>query len=117
MSERAAFGTELRRARERRGLTLEAIAEQTKVSAGHFAGLERADLSRWPSGIFRRAFVRCCSAGCILRAGIGCFGDSFRVRFDIGCGGNGFNFRTKRAKRREKPAADNSRDAGEKQPS
>jgi transcriptional regulator with XRE-family HTH domain len=58
MSERAAFGTELRRARERRGLTLEAIAEQTKVSAGHFAGLERADLSRWPSGIFRRAFVR-----------------------------------------------------------
>jgi transcriptional regulator with XRE-family HTH domain len=58
MTERTAFGAELRRERERRGLTLEAIAEQTKVSAAHFAGLERADLSRWPSGIFRRAFVR-----------------------------------------------------------
>jgi transcriptional regulator with XRE-family HTH domain len=58
MTERVAFGAELRRARERRGLTLDAIAEQTKVSATHFAGLERADLSRWPSGIFRRAFVR-----------------------------------------------------------
>ncbi len=58
MTEREAFGAELRRARERRGLTLDAIAEQTKVSASHFSGLERGDLSRWPSGIFRRAFVR-----------------------------------------------------------
>jgi transcriptional regulator with XRE-family HTH domain len=58
MTERAAFGADLRRARERRGLTLETIAEQTKVSASHFASLERADLSRWPSGIFRRSFVR-----------------------------------------------------------
>ena len=58
MTDRAAFGLELRRARERRGLSLDEIAEQTKVSASHFAGLERGDLSRWPSGIFRRAFVR-----------------------------------------------------------
>lgn len=58
MTDRAAFGLELRRARERRGLSLEAIADLTKVSAGYFAGLERGDLSRWPSGIFRRAFVR-----------------------------------------------------------
>lgn len=58
MTERVAFGAELRRARERRGLTLDEIAEQTKVSATHFAGLERAELHRWPSGIFRRAFVR-----------------------------------------------------------
>ena len=58
MSERTAFAAELRRARERRGLSLDALAEQTKVSATLFAGLERADLSRWPSGIFRRAFIR-----------------------------------------------------------
>jgi Helix-turn-helix domain len=58
MTERAAFGLELRRARERRGLTLEEISEQTKISAAHFDGLERGDLSHWPSGIFRRAFVR-----------------------------------------------------------
>ena len=58
MTQQAAFGAELRRTRERRGLTLDVIAEQTKVGAAHFAGLERGDLSRWPSGIFRRAFVR-----------------------------------------------------------
>jgi hypothetical protein len=39
-------------------VTLEAIAEQTKVSVGLLDGLERGDLSRWPGGIFRRAFVR-----------------------------------------------------------
>jgi transcriptional regulator with XRE-family HTH domain len=52
------FGDALRRERERRGITLDAIAEQTKVSVALLDGLERGDLSRWPSGIFRRAFVR-----------------------------------------------------------
>jgi transcriptional regulator with XRE-family HTH domain len=56
--EQAAFGAALRRERERRGLSLDLIAEQTKVSAGLLAGLERGDLTRWPAGIFRRAFVR-----------------------------------------------------------
>jgi transcriptional regulator with XRE-family HTH domain len=58
MTERVAFGSELRRARERRGLTLEQISGLTKVSISHFAGLERGDISKWPSGIFRRAFIR-----------------------------------------------------------
>jgi Helix-turn-helix domain len=52
------FGATLRRERERRGVTLDAIAEQTKVSVALFDALERGDLSRWPGGIFRRAFVR-----------------------------------------------------------
>lgn len=58
MRERMAFGPDLRRARERRGLSLEQIAERTKVAASLYAGLERNNLSRWPSGLFRRAFVR-----------------------------------------------------------
>jgi transcriptional regulator with XRE-family HTH domain len=58
MTEREAFGFELRRAREGRGLTLEEVSDRTKVSIAHFAGLERGDISRWPAGIFRRAFVR-----------------------------------------------------------
>jgi transcriptional regulator with XRE-family HTH domain len=58
MNERVAFGLELHRARERRGLSLEQMCEQTKVSVSHYAALEAGDLSRWPSGIFRRAFVR-----------------------------------------------------------
>jgi len=53
-----AFGLELRRARERQGLTLEQVSGRTKVSVAHFAGLERGDISRWPTGIFGRAFVR-----------------------------------------------------------
>ncbi len=53
-----AFGLELRRARERKGLSLEEVSERTKVSVAHFAGLERADISRWPAGIFGRAFIR-----------------------------------------------------------
>ncbi len=58
MNERVAFGLELRRIRERRGLSLEQMCGQTKVSVAHYAALESGDLSRWPSGIFRRAFVR-----------------------------------------------------------
>jgi transcriptional regulator with XRE-family HTH domain len=56
--EQAAFGAALRRERERRNLSLDTIAEQTKVSTGLLGGLERGDLARWPAGIFRRAFVR-----------------------------------------------------------
>lgn len=52
------FGHSLRRERERRGITLEAVVEETKVSATLLAGLEDDDLSRWPSGIFRRGFVK-----------------------------------------------------------
>jgi transcriptional regulator with XRE-family HTH domain len=58
MTDARAFGLELQRARERSGLSLDQLAELTKVSASLYAGLERADISRWPAGIFRRAFVR-----------------------------------------------------------
>jgi transcriptional regulator with XRE-family HTH domain len=52
------FGIWLRRERERRGATLKTISDQIKVSVPLLQGLETDDLSRWPSGIFRRAFVR-----------------------------------------------------------
>jgi transcriptional regulator with XRE-family HTH domain len=68
MTERAAFAAELRRARESRGLTLDDLADRTKVSATYFAGLERGDVSRWPSGIFRRSFVRAYAAAVGLDA-------------------------------------------------
>jgi transcriptional regulator with XRE-family HTH domain len=48
----------LRRERERRGISLDAIAEETKVGVSLLEGLERGDITRWPAGIFRRAFVR-----------------------------------------------------------
>src|SRR5215210_5831553 len=52
------FGPRLRRERERRGISLDALAEATKVSVDLWEGLERNDVSRWPSGHFARAFIR-----------------------------------------------------------
>jgi transcriptional regulator with XRE-family HTH domain len=56
--QRDAFCAALKAARERRGITLAEIASSTKVSRSLFAALERGDLRRWPSGLFRRAYVR-----------------------------------------------------------
>jgi hypothetical protein len=58
MSERDAFGPNLRRLRMQRGITLDQISNKTKINAELLAGLERNDFSRWPTGIFARAFVR-----------------------------------------------------------
>jgi cytoskeletal protein RodZ len=54
----ADFGARLRVHREARQLTLQAIAAQTKIKQSLLQGLESDDLSAWPKGIFRRAFVR-----------------------------------------------------------
>src|SRR6476620_147657 len=58
MSDRDTFGPRLRAERERRGISLDTIAAVTNVSADLCDGLERNDVSRWPSGIFARSFVR-----------------------------------------------------------
>jgi len=58
MSDRDTFGPRLRAERERRGISLDTIASVTKVGGDLWEGLERNDFSRWPSGIFARAFVR-----------------------------------------------------------
>jgi transcriptional regulator with XRE-family HTH domain len=48
----------LRRHRERRGVTLNVVAEQTKIGASLLAALERGDCSKWPGGIYSRAWIR-----------------------------------------------------------
>jgi hypothetical protein len=58
MDDTTTLGAYLRAERERRGLTLRTISENTKVSVPLLLGLESDDISRWPGGIFRRAFVR-----------------------------------------------------------
>ena len=52
------FGARLRQRRERQHVALAAIAEQTKIKVSLLEGLERDDVSQWPAGIFRRAFIR-----------------------------------------------------------
>jgi len=44
--------------RERRTITLASISDNTKISQSLLEALERDDISRWPSGIFRRSFIR-----------------------------------------------------------
>ena len=56
--EAASCGRILRQARERRGLTLEQIAHQTKLPLRHLAALERDDFALLPRGMYRRAEVR-----------------------------------------------------------
>ena len=52
------FGARLRHERERRQIDLKSIAESTKINLHLLEGLERDDVSRWPSGIFRKSFIR-----------------------------------------------------------
>lgn len=52
------FGARLRKERERRRITLSSIAANTKINISLLQGLEGGDVSRWPSGIFRRSFIR-----------------------------------------------------------
>src|SRR5215216_560224 len=54
----AAFGTRLRKERERRRITLTSIAANTKINMSLLQGLEAGEVGRWPSGIFRRSFIR-----------------------------------------------------------
>lgn len=56
------FGARLRRHREDRQVSLAEVAEQTKIKASLLDGLERDDISQWPAGIFRRAYVRAYAA-------------------------------------------------------
>jgi transcriptional regulator with XRE-family HTH domain len=55
---RDAFGQNLRRIRVQKGISIEHIARETKISPDLLFGLERNDFGKWPAGIFSRAFVR-----------------------------------------------------------
>jgi transcriptional regulator with XRE-family HTH domain len=54
----APFGPRLRMERERRRITLDSIAANTKISVGLLKDLEQDNVSRWPAGIYRRSFIK-----------------------------------------------------------
>jgi transcriptional regulator with XRE-family HTH domain len=58
VTSQRSFGDALRRHREQRGVTIEDISRLTKISASLLTGLERGDCSRWPAGIYSRAYIR-----------------------------------------------------------
>ena len=62
------LGARLKAEREGRGFTLTQIAESTKIPHALLQALERNDLSRWPKGLYRRAFFRSYVTALGLRA-------------------------------------------------
>ena len=58
MASQETFLRRLRRHRERAGVTLDEIAEATRVRRDLFEALEQGDLSSWPKGLYTRAWVR-----------------------------------------------------------
>jgi transcriptional regulator with XRE-family HTH domain len=57
-ADEESFGARLRAERERRRVSIAAIAESTKILGALLEGLENDDVSRWPTGLYRRAFIR-----------------------------------------------------------
>lgn len=58
MTNTTLFGDRLRRARERRQLTLHDVAQQTKIGVPTLAALEAGTCARWPVGVYSRSYVR-----------------------------------------------------------
>lgn len=54
----AHFGARLRQHREQQELSLATVADRTKIKLSLLEALERGDISHWPPGIYRRAYVR-----------------------------------------------------------
>lgn len=54
----ASFGERLKREREMRGVSLEEIAESTKIGKRNLLALETEEFDKLPGGIFNKGFVR-----------------------------------------------------------
>jgi transcriptional regulator with XRE-family HTH domain len=52
------LGVRLRAQRERQQISLSKITDQTKIKTSLLEALERDDVSVWPTGLFRRAYIR-----------------------------------------------------------
>ena len=66
------FGARLRQQREKNGIALGALAKQTRIKESLLDGLERDDLSQWPTGLYRRAFFRAYASAIGLDAEAAC---------------------------------------------
>ena len=52
------FGQDLKKAREKKGVTLEVIAAATKITTRYLQAVEKEDFDLLPGGVFRRSIVR-----------------------------------------------------------
>ena len=56
-----AFGDQLEEARESRGLSLDDLAEATRVARHHLVALEKGDIAALPAGPFARGYIEACA--------------------------------------------------------
>ena len=56
MNPQLTFVARLRRERQRRGISLDQIAVQTRVKRELLEGFEKNDLTDWPRGLYARAW-------------------------------------------------------------
>lgn len=54
----ATLGKRLREEREKRGLSIDELARQTRIHARYFEAIERDDIASLPGGFFYRSFLR-----------------------------------------------------------
>lgn len=52
------FGDQLKQAREAQGVSLKAVAAETRIAVRHLAALEQSDLESLPRGPFGKGFIR-----------------------------------------------------------
>ena len=77
------FCDELRWEREQRKVSIEAICEETKISARHLLALEAGEYSELPGGVFRKGIVRS------YLGALGLEESSWIERFEASLGENG----------------------------
>lgn len=58
MTPQETFVTRLRRHRQRNRMSLDEIAQETRVKGELLDALENNDLSQWPRGLYARAWIR-----------------------------------------------------------
>lgn len=84
MTGARAFGESLKRHREVRGISLDVVAGQTKIGPAFLIALERGDCSKWPGGIYSRAWIRAYASA------IGLDPDEVGARFNRSFAANAF---------------------------
>jgi hypothetical protein len=57
-ADRARRHLELKAERERNGVSLKAIADNTRIPLRHLEELERGDIDNWPAGVYAKSWAR-----------------------------------------------------------
>jgi len=63
VGEESSLGTQLRQARERRGVSLRELSDQTRIARRYLEAIEEDNYKELPGGIFNRSFIKAYARG------------------------------------------------------